>query len=423
MQITIAAYGSRGDVQPLVALGVRLKAAGHDVRVVSDAAFRSLVEDYGLAFFAMAGDIRTYLTQENRGVFDNGSNPLRLVRAIGRLSRDLGPVWAHDLQRMSDAADLLIAGGAGVWMGMALAEQRHIPLVGAALQPFAPTSDFASPLVPPHLPLLPRQANRLTHRLIDQLLWLALRPVINSLRASMGVRRWSMRSPTLTLERKGVPTIHGYSPTVVPPPSDWPSSVHVTGYWFLDPPPNWTPPADLERFLERGPAPVYMGFGSMADRNPEATSKLLVAAAQRLGCRALISSGWAGLKAEQLPETVKLVEAVPHEWLFPRVSAVVHHGGAGTTAAAARAGVPAVVVPFTADQPFWADRVWQLGAAPPPIARPHLQLERLTTALDHALSDQTMRTAAAALGAQIRQEDGVGAAVQVIERASSWRWH
>jgi sterol 3beta-glucosyltransferase len=208
------------------------------------------------------------------------------------------------------------------------------------------------------------------------------------------------------------PTLYGFSPSVIPKPSDW-HNTEVTGYWFLDAATDWVPPADLMAFLQAGPPPVYIGFGSMGSRKPEETADLVLQAIARTGQRAILLSGWGGLSKADLPETVFMVESVPHSWLFSQVAAVVHHGGAGTTAAGLRAGVPSIVIPFFGDQPFWGQRVAKLGVGPEPIPRKQLTVERLAQAIRTAVTDRGMIRRAADLGAKIQAEDGVANAVAI----------
>ncbi len=217
------------------------------------------------------------------------------------------------------------------------------------------------------------------------------------------------------------PILYGYSPSVIPKPPDWGDNVHVTGYWFLDTDDDWTPPPDLLAFLEAGPPPVYVGFGSMSSRNPEETGRIVLDALERSGQRAVVLAGWGGLQMTNVPDTVFRLESVPFSWLFPRVSAVVHHGGAGTTSAGLKAGVPSIIVPFFGDQPFWGKHVAELGAGPTPIPRRKLTAARLADAIHQAVTDRTMRTSAADLGARIHAEDGVTEAVSVIQRFESQR--
>jgi UDP:flavonoid glycosyltransferase YjiC (YdhE family) len=216
--------------------------------------------------------------------------------------------------------------------------------------------------------------------------------------------------------RATAPTLLAYSPSVVPTPADWPASVHVTGYWFLDEPAGWQPPADLVAFLEGGPPPVYVGFGSMPDREAQQMTALVVRALELCGQRGVLLSGWSGLGGATLPGTIHHLESIPHAWLFPRVAAVVHHGGAGTTAAGLRAGVPSIVTPFLSDQYFWAARVAALGVGPESVSYHKLTAERLAEMIRQATTDEAMRAQARVMGQRIEAERGVERAVELIEQ-------
>ena len=211
------------------------------------------------------------------------------------------------------------------------------------------------------------------------------------------------------------PILYGFSPSVIPSPADWGSNSHVTGYWYLDSPDDWTPPKELIAFIDADSPPIYVGFGSMSNRNPAEVANLIVKALELSKQRGIILSGWGGLQKADLPKSVFMVDSVPFSWLFPRVAAVVHHGGAGTTAYGLRAGIPSIVVPFFADQPFWGHLVAKLGVGPKPIPRKKLTAERLAKAIDIAVADQTMRQCAVDLGSRIQAEDGVSRAVEVIQ--------
>ncbi|MDX2078474.1 MAG: glycosyltransferase, partial [bacterium] len=217
------------------------------------------------------------------------------------------------------------------------------------------------------------------------------------------------------MNREKVPTLYGYSNHVLPRPSDWEAHIDVTGYWYLDTYADWTPPADLVAFLANGSTPVYIGFGSMGSKNPEEAGKIALKALELSGQRGVIASGWGGMKSSDLPPTVYMLSSVPHSWLFPQMSAVVHHGGAGTTAAGLRAGIPSIIIPFMGDQPYWGHRVHQLGVGTKPIPRKKLTAENLAEAINQAVSDTTMRQKAKELGDKICTEDGIGNAVAHIQ--------
>jgi UDP:flavonoid glycosyltransferase YjiC (YdhE family) len=208
--------------------------------------------------------------------------------------------------------------------------------------------------------------------------------------------------------------LYGYSRHVLPRPDDWDDLNQVTGYWFLPSEAGWTPPADLVDFLSAGEPPVYIGFGSMGNRDPEATTRLTLEALTRSGRRGVLASGWGGMHAQDLPDTVYMLKSAPHSWLFPQMAAVVHHGGAGTTAAGLSAGIPSIIVPFFGDQPFWGGRVAMLGVGTAPIPRRRLTADKLAAAITQATADRAMQQRAAALGQRIRDEDGIGQAVALI---------
>jgi sterol 3beta-glucosyltransferase len=224
------------------------------------------------------------------------------------------------------------------------------------------------------------------------------------------------RFPDLFTRADGspVPILYPYSAHLLPVPSDFPPHAHVTGYWFLDHAAAWQPDPALVQFLEAGAPPVYIGFGSIGGRGGQQRTSIILDALEQSGQRGLLASGWGGLNASDLPAHVFMVESVPHDWLFPQVAAVVHHGGAGTTAAGLRAGKPTIICPFFGDQPFWGRLVYQRGVGPQPIPQNRLTADRLAAAIKTAVEDQAMQQRAADLGAKIRAEDGIARAIQII---------
>ncbi|CAA9577642.1 MAG: UDP-glucose:sterol glucosyltransferase, partial [uncultured Thermomicrobiales bacterium] len=279
-----------------------------------------------------------------------------------------------------------------------------------------PTQAFPSPLTPALR--LGGALNRLSFRVMRQMFWQGFKVADVATRRELGLGKGPWGGPYRALERNRVPALYGYSPHVLPRPADWPAEHHVTGYWFLGAPEGWTPPPDLAAFLDAGEPPVFVGFGSMGSRDPREAGRVALEALERSGRRGVLASGWGGLTAADLPDTVFPVTSIPHTWLFPRMAAVVHHGGAGTTGAALRAGVPSVVVPFGLDQPFWGRRVAALGVGTQPIPRKRLTSARLAKAITESTTDAAMLRRAGALGRDLGAEDGVGAAVALIHRFS-----
>jgi UDP:flavonoid glycosyltransferase YjiC (YdhE family) len=212
-----------------------------------------------------------------------------------------------------------------------------------------------------------------------------------------------------------MPTLLGFSEAVVPRPSDWGSQVHFTGYWRPQEP-AWTPPPALVQFLEAGPPPVFIGFGSMPVRHPQQTTQLVLAALECSGQRAILQAGWAGIGETSLPESVYLLDYAPYAWLFPQMAAVVHHGGSGTTGFGLWAGVPTILTPFLFDQFYWGERIQTLGVGPKAIPYKQLTTARLAATLETAVADNNMRQRAKRLGQTIQQEDGVATAVARIKQ-------
>ncbi len=415
MQIMIIAIGSRGDVQPYVALGKGLKAAGHSVRLATHENFESLVSSHGLAFYSMKGNVQAFMEDpENRKLLESG-NFLAINARAAKASQQAAIDWAKGGLVAAQGVNLLIAGVGGLFLGVALAEKLKIPFLQAYIFPFTPTKAFPALLFPQFISKLGGAVNRLSHHVFRQIMWqgsrtgdkLARQQVLNLPTAPFWGNYGSVH-----LQR--YPILYGLSPSVIAKPSDW-QNTHITSYWFLDEAPDWSPPLALLEFLKRGSPPVFIGFGSMVSRNPEETADLVLRAIALTGQRAILQSGWSGLSKRDLPETVFMVDSVPHSWLFPRVAAVVHHGGAGTTAAGLRAGVPTIVIPFFGDQPFWGQRVAALGVGTAPIPRKQLTAERLAKAIHRVVSDRAMRECAAAIGAKIQAEDGVAKAVAIVQ--------
>lgn len=420
MRIMIIAMGSRGDVQPYVALGKGLKAAGHSVRLATHENFESLVNSHALEFYPLKGNVQAFLEDtENRKLLESG-NFLAINARAAKASQRAAIDWADGGLVASRGMDLLIAGVGGLFLGVSLAEKLKIPLLQAYIFPFTPTKAFPAVLFPPSISKLGGAVNRLSHHVFRQIMW-------QGARTGDGLARQQVLDlPTApfwgdynSVHLQRYPILYGLSPSVIAKPLDW-QNTHVTGYWFLDEAPDWSPPLALLEFLQSGSPPVFIGFGSMVSRNPEETTDLVLQAIALTGQRAILQSGWSGLSKRDLPDTVFMVGSIPHSWLFPRVAAVVHHGGAGTTAAGLRAGIPTIVIPFFGDQPFWGQRVAELGVGTNSIPRKQLTAERLAEAIYQAVSDRAMHQRAAALGAKIQAENGVANAVAIVQELEEY---
>jgi sterol 3beta-glucosyltransferase len=395
-----------------------LQRNGHQVQLAAPPRFEPLARRAGITLAPVAADIRdvigTALGQPPVGptlaYLRFMSHAHRSIRRVFGASLD--PWWAA----CQDAEAVVFAATAPA--GYDIARRLGVPCAQVAVQPIAPTRAFASPGVPP-LPL-GGTYNRLTYHAAQLGGWRLLSQPINRWRrTTLGLPPWGWDGPYAEQRRMTVPVLQAYSPAVVPRPDDWGPEVHVTGYWFDDDE-AYDPPPELVRFLGVGEPPVYVGFGSMAGPDPQGMTRMIVRALRRAGRRGLLLTGWGGLVRGDWGDDILVVDEVSHRWLLPQVAAVVHHAGAGTTAAVLRAGVPSIAVPFlSADQRFWGDRVAALGAGHRPLSRGGLTASRLAAAIGSVTHDTVMRRRAEALGQQISGEDGVSTAVNILERAFS----
>jgi sterol 3beta-glucosyltransferase len=414
LRLVIPTIGSRGDVQPYIALGLGLQAAGHDVCLATHSDFEPLIRRRGLDFQAIAEDGRALQSSPiGNNMLQAGNNPFAFMREFIRLRGPLIPDLMSNCLEACRDADVILLSPTLFMVGYCVAEKLNVPVCCTHLQPMTMSRDLPNCLFPDAPRWLPLRGvyNRLTHALGGEYLWQLCRKTINEARDQiLGLPPIPFLGPPYRFFTQ-TPALHGYSHYVVPHPSDWGANHRVTGYWFLDEPMEWQPPDDLLNFLDSGPPPVYVGFGSMHNEDPETATRLVVEALQITGQRGILLTGWGGLKEVAGAEDCFVVDAVPHDWLFPQMAAVVHHGGAGTTAASFRAGVPSVVVPFMCDQPFWAKRSHQLGVAPPPLPRKQLTVHGLARSINQAVKDTRLQQKAAALGSRIRAESGVHRAV------------
>ncbi|MFH8796545.1 glycosyltransferase [Streptomyces sp. NPDC017941] len=393
--------GSRGDVAPFTGLGAGLVAAGHEVTLVTHGRFAELTAGSGVRFHALPVDPRAELhSRRGQGLHRSRTGPGKLLRVMA-MAKDAAAELAPGLLDAAGDSDALVLSGAVAPLGCTIAEGLGLPSVGVNLQPFYPTGAFPPPMAGTRS--LGPTGNRLAGHGVLTVVERIFHDTARDLRKQLGLQPRTLAASRRAHEDRRWPVLHGFSPHVVPRPHDWRPGLDVVGYWW--PHDTGRLPADLEDFLAAGPPPVYVGLGSATVPDPDRLCGQVVGALRAAGLRGVIQRGWAGLSASG--DDVLTIGDVPHRLLFPRTAAVVHHAGAGTTAAGLRAGVPAVPVPIQFDEMFWAARLTALGTAPCALPLRRLTTARLTAALVRATEDPSYRARARALANRISTEDAV----------------
>ncbi|MFE7444299.1 glycosyltransferase [Streptomyces chartreusis] len=398
MRILIAAAGSRGDVAPYTGLGAGLREAGHDVALATTDAFAPLVKEAGLEFRSLPTRPQGHGSVQGRR---------ELMRAAAEFVTELGQGFAD---AVDEHTDLLLLSTTTAPLGMHVAEAMGIPALSAYLQPTAPTGDFPSTVMGTRS--FGRLGNRVAGRFALRMADRVYTDAVTALRRRLDLAPLTPTETRRRRERAGRPVLHGFSTALVPRPSDWREGLDVVGNWWPYLAPDRRLPADVEAFLAAGARPVFVGFGSMAAGHGERLSEIAVEALRSAGLRGIVQAGSAGLAVDA--DDVLTIGDLPHALLFPRVAAVVHHAGAGTTAAALRAGAPSVPVPVAADQPFWAARLASIGAGADPIPFASLTAPRLADALVRVVRQQAYARAASVAARHMATEDGVGAVLKAL---------
>ncbi|KIX02480.1 uncharacterized protein Z518_08421 [Rhinocladiella mackenziei CBS 650.93] len=443
MNIVIQIVGSRGDVQPFVALGQILKNKyKHRVRIATHPTFKQFVTENGLEFFSIGGDPAELMAfmvknpglmpgidslkngdvgKRRKGIYEIITGCWRSCIEAGdgtgmqvsddnmdARSFDSAAFFGVDPTLKPFIADAIIANPPS-FAHVHIAEKLGIPLHLMFTMPWSPTQSFPHPLaniISSNTDA--NMANFVTYALVDMLTWQGLGDVINRFRErSLGLEPISIMWAPGMVSRLRIPWTYCWSPALIPKPADWGSFIDISGFYFLNLSTNYHPPRELVDFLDAGPPPVYIGFGSIVVDDPNAMTKMIFEAVQKTGQRALVSKGWGGLGADELgiPQGVYMLGNCPHDWLFKHVSCVVHHGGAGTTAAGILAGRPTVVVPFFGDQPFWGSMTARAGAGPVPIAFKNLTADKLAAQIMEALKPESLERAKE-LSMKIKAESG-----------------
>jgi len=415
MKVTMIAIGTRGDVQPSIALGKALKTKGHDVRILAGANFKKWIEGHGLEAIASKTDIQVIMESELGRDWIEKTSPISQMRVLKKLTDQTGWPAMIDAWEACRDADVIISSFTSDNYALSIAEKLGVRHISMPLQPaMYPTRSGAATMNAPrpnHNSILNYVVGKL---FLEPFSWRLAGKMVNRFRNEVLGLEPQTRDQYLQAKRR-LYTVQAYSSHIVPHPKDWPPTIQTTGFCFLDEPNGWTPSSELEAFIKAGDPPVCIGFGSMVGHGLERITRIVVNAVRESGRRAVLLSGWAGIGNSDLGDNLYALEAAPHEWLYPRVAAAVHHGGAGTTAASIRAGVPTVIVPHLGDQPFWGHRVYALGAGPKPIPRNKLTASRLAAAIVEASTSNEMKRRVVDLGRKIRAEDGIGQAVEAIE--------
>ncbi|MCX5971726.1 MAG: glycosyltransferase [Coprothermobacterota bacterium] len=411
--ITILAAGTRGDTQPYLALGVALKKAGHTVRIATFENYEPFVKSYGLEFFPIKGDVSRVASSDNMRGTMKADNPLKILLSFNKL-KSLVFNLQKDFFNACMGSDAIVY-HPGAPIGFFAAQDLKIPSILATPFPMTPTRDYPA-LIFYNAVRLGRTFNFLTHKIFEKVMWSTSSPAIKQFwKKERGHAPEDFACPFSKQNAKNLPTIISCSNYVFPRPNDWSQYVNSTGYWFLDDEVDWRPSSDLLNFIQRGTPPVYVGFGSVVDStSADQTAKLVMNALRRAGQRGILATGWSGMsKMDNIPEEIFILDSAPHSWLFPQMAAVVHHGGAGTTAAGLRAGVPSIIIPHSNDQFAWGRRVHELGVGSKPIPRKKLTAEKLSDAIKFVLTNE-VKAAANDLGGKIQSENGAETAAKII---------
>ncbi|OTB07149.1 glycosyltransferase family 1 protein [Hypoxylon sp. CI-4A] len=420
LNIVIQVVGSRGDVQPFIALGQELQKDGHRVRLATHNVFDTFVRDSGLEFYPLGGDpaeLMAYMVR-NPGLIPSmqslrAGDIQKKRKMVAEMLRGcwLSCIEPDPVSAAPFVADAIIANPPSFGY-LHCAQALGVPVHLMFTMPWSTTNVFPHPLAniknrktsgtETHV------ANALSYSVVEFLTWQGLGDIINEWRDTLDLEAISFSEGPYLAETLKIPFTYCWSPALVPKPADWGSHIDVCGFFFREPP-DYTPPVELDEFIRAGPPPIYIGFGSIVIDDPQKMTSILLEAVEKAGVRALISRGWSNLGGPETKNVMYLGDC-PHEWLFQHVSAVVHHGGAGTTACGLVNGRPTTIVPFFGDQPFWGDMVSAAGAGPKPIPHRSLSVELLVEAIQLCLTPEAQE-AAQAIAAKMKTETGVRAAV------------
>lgn len=409
MRLSVVTFGSEGDTRPLAALCRGLLNHGHEVKLFAEQSTLTLPRQLGVPCEALAGDIKSTLPIADPRQEIRVTDVLNTVRAVNAVIATNTASWLRTVAEHASEADAIAFSSLAVGVGLALRQELRKPAIGLFFQPISPTAEFSSPMAPPMR--LPGWLNRLSFRPAHRHMW-----------SNCGRHAQAARSEIFGTHAKqrlhlDGPMLYGVSSQLVSRPRDWPADHVVCGHWSL-PAINWQPSPALLDFLAAGEPPIYAGFGSPSGFIRAKALRALIDAVA--GRRALFGAGWSQIDVSVLPANFHVVRDVPHEWLLPQVSVAIHHGGAGTTHTAARAGVPQIILPIGGDHHFWASRVAMRGIAPPYTRGARLNARAIAAMIEFSQRDAT-RHNARALSEAMGSEDGVGNAIRTMEELTRIR--
>ncbi len=420
MKIAITAVGTRGDLQPFVALGLGLKAAGHEVLIVSAKNEAVFVQDYGLNFFALNVDIQKLMEGNDVQEMAKGNNPIKFIMSHLKGSKKMKALMVAtqaEIWKACQDVDVIIF-HPGMPLGFFIAKQLGKISVLANPFPVIGTSNYPSILFY-SMPRFGKAFNVFTHFIFQKLFWALSKSAIKQFWNTTIKTKMDFSVSAIQQQiQSGMPVLNGYSELFFSDSNKWSNNIKTTGSWLIETEANFVPPNELVQFIEKAEPPIYIGFGSMKDvESFNVTFKMIAEALAITKQRAVVALGWNKLNyAEAIPENIFLIESIPHSWLFQKMKMLIHHGGAGTTAAGLTAGKPTIIIPHNADQPAWGLRVYELGVGAKPIKKTKLTADKLAAAILFALQPAIVVNAEK-LGAELRKENGVEKAVDVIVKS------
>ena len=408
MKYTMICIGSTGDVRPYILLGRELQSRGHDVGICAFQDFEKIILSEGMRYMPLSGDIKSLMSN----IMKPGVNGISFLNQVRLSLKAMITPFLKDLEAACADADVIVATYFGAII-QSIAEMRRVPFIQTHYFPMDPNN--ATPIAAAPGQRAGKVWWRMTYPMAYLLISTLERAYLSEWRKEHGMRPRKLSSkPDYLVNGHKIPVLYAMSPLLMPRPRSWGENIHMTGFWLSCQKIEFTPDPELSAFLAQEPKPIYIGFGSMTSGDMDETLSIVLDALAESGIRAVLATGWGDVEIPKRKD-IHVVDYVPHEWLFEQVAAVVHHGGAGTTAAGVLAGRPTLVIPFGGDQPFWAMRIRMLGLGPKPILREKLTTAKLVKALHNLVSVKAYRVAANELGERLRVENGVTVAANIIE--------